>query len=121
MTDMPEPKPLGYLSPTQQRTIITIIGLVIMGLAALPQLPFMSWSFKHGVSHGFDSGKSSLFNSWTIIMLVIDLAALSTWLYFRPRHAAWIIAPPIVMFASMLIAIPLSFVLSAIVHFFMSL
>lgn len=121
MTHTPEHQPLGHLSRNQQRAIVTIAGVVLIGLAVIPQLPYMRWSFKHGLSHGFDSGKSSLNNSWVIIMLAIDLAVLTGWLCFRPRNPAWVIAPPIIMLVCMLIAIPLAFVLSIIIHFFMSI
>lgn len=121
MTHTPELRPLGQLSRNQQRTIVTISGVVLIGLAVIPQLPFMKWSFTYGFSHGFESGKSSLNNSWVIIMLVIDLSVLAAWLYFRPRNPAWVIAPPIIMLICMFIAIPLAFVLSILIHFFMSI
>ncbi len=121
MNDVPQRKPLGHLSRTQQRTIVAIAGIVLMCLAALPQLPYINWSLTNGVSHGFDSGKSALNNSWVIIMSMIDLTVLSTWLYFRPRNAAWVLVPTIVIFVCMFIAIPLAFVLSAVVNFFMSI
>lgn len=121
MNDVPEQKPIGYLSCAQQRAIVTFAGIALMCLVALLQLPYINWSLTYGVSHGFDSGKSSLNNCWVIIMLTIDLIVLSAWLYLRPRNPGWVVVPPFIIFVCMFVAIPLAFVLSAIVHFFMSL
>lgn len=108
MNDAPQPKPVGYLTRNQQRAIVTIASIVVMPLAALPQLPILKWTFTFGPSHGFDSGKSALQICWTIVLLTMDFVTLSTWLYFRPSNPGWVIVPPLVLLIGTVVAIPLA-------------
>mgnify|MGYP000935196301 CR=1 FL=1 len=108
MNDVPEQKAIGYLSRAQQRAIVTISGIVLMCLAALIQLPNLKWTFTHGLSHGFDSGKSAHQICWTIVLLTMDLATLSIWLYARPANPGWVIVPPVIVFLGTFVAFPLA-------------
>jgi hypothetical protein len=101
--------PVDPSAHRRSRVITTCVGVALMCLAACPQLPFLNWTFTFGLSHGFDSGKSAMYICWTIVVLTIDLATLSTWLYFRPSNPGWVIVPPFILLAGMLVGILLAY------------
>lgn len=95
----------------RQRILNTSIGLVMISVVMLPQVPFVKWTFTHGIGIGFGSGRSALVICWTCIMLVLDVIAVLVCLFARPKHAGLIVLAPVVLLIGMFVAIPLAYMM----------
>ncbi len=101
---------------SRQRTITTTLGVILLLLAMTPQIPDIWWAIENGASHGFRSGKSSNTIVRSVLCVAMDLTALALFLVYQPRKLRWAFVAPAALFVTWIALIPISLILSGLLH-----
>lgn len=100
------------------RIITFVMGLLLFCCVAWCQMPYIAWTISHGVELGFDSGKAAIHICWTVVVLMIDSAAMSAWVCMRPIRARYALLFGIILFGLTFVAIPIASLLLMVLRYF---